>query len=74
MRGGHGADGRSFPERQSLFIRRPRDPTRLYHGHGERTSTRTQPVTVITRKKQKSAEIGKTWEIVARARPPPKNV
>lgn len=35
-------DGRSFPERQSLFLQHPNDPTRLYHGqpeHSERTNT-----------------------------------
>ena len=40
-------DGRSFPERQSLFLQHPNDPTRLYHGqpeHSERTQTHTQPV------------------------------
>lgn len=38
-------DGRSFPERQSLFLRHPNDPTRLYHGqpeHSERTYTHSR--------------------------------
>lgn len=37
-------DGRSFPERQSLFLQHPNDPRRLYHGqpeHNERTHTHT---------------------------------
>lgn len=38
-------DGRSFPERQSLFLPHPNDPTRLYDGqpeHSERTYTHSR--------------------------------
>lgn len=49
-------DGRSFPERQSLFLQHPNDPRRLYHGqavYNERTYTHSR----LQSSHKKSSEI-----------------
>lgn len=56
-------DGRSFPERQSVFLLHPNDPRRLYHGqpeNNERTHTHSRLLS-SHKKDQKSSKKQQFW-------------